>query len=382
MTSLLKAQTSMVDSIINAIKQDEIGNQRKILEISEMVEKINNDVAKESSQLKNSQLVGLLSTYLVFSAMNLQKVESEIISVLTDTYNGKISPLLLSPHQLREEINIIKANLPISHALPTDDENLIELYKLMSVKGAVTKHEVIFEVKIPLVNQQFFELFKAVPVPTIRNGTLIAINPEKSYLATDAHRDEYILFQPEDISRCLKPKNDEYIGRNQRSKLQRNAVANPCEVNIFNNHSTANCNLNKIIGSTVWTQLHHQNRWIFATTVDVESSIVCGTERNLIIIKNAGIMEIGSNCVMKNHFVTIHGHFEPSNSIQTSYVRLKNIHSISPPQEIEKILTLTNNTSYKIHLEVLDNIQRQLNESTLKYLHTTYPLHQSSPSCS
>lgn len=238
----------------------------------------------------------------------------------------------------------------------------------MSVKGAVTKHEVIFEVKIPLVNQQFFELFKVVPVPTIRNGTLIAIKPEKSYLATDAHRDEYILFQPEDISRCLKPKNDEYICRNQRSKLRRNAVANPCEVNIFNNHSTANCNLNKIIGSTVWTQLHHQNRWIFATTVNVESSIVCGTETNLIIIKNAGIMEMGSNCVMKNHFVTIHGHFEPSNSIHTSYVRLKDIHSISPPQEIEKILTLTNTTSYKVHLEVLDNIQRQLNESTLKHL--------------
>ncbi|XP_058987951.1 uncharacterized protein LOC131806981 [Musca domestica] len=171
MTSLLKAQTSIVDSTINVIKQDEIGNQQKIQEISEMVEKINNDVAKESSQLKNSQLVGLLSTYLVFSAMNLQRVESEIISVLTDIHNGKISPLLLSPHQLREEINIIKANLLISHALPTDDENLIELYKLMSVKGAVTKHEVIFEVKIPLVNQQFFELFKVVPVPTIRNGT-------------------------------------------------------------------------------------------------------------------------------------------------------------------------------------------------------------------
>ncbi|XP_058978628.1 uncharacterized protein LOC131802429 [Musca domestica] len=241
MTSLLKAQTLIVDSTINVIKQDEIDNPQKIQEISEIVEKINNNDATESSQLKNSLLVGLLSTYLVFSAMNLQRVKSKII-VLTDTHNDKMSQFLLSSHQLRD---------PISHALPTDDENLIELYKLMSVKGALTKHEVIFEVKIPFVNQQFFELFKEVPVPTIRNGTLIAIKPEKLYLATDAHRDEYILFQPEDISRCLKQKNDEYICRNQRSKLRRNAVANPCEVNIFNNHSTTNCNLNNIIGSTV-----------------------------------------------------------------------------------------------------------------------------------
>ncbi|XP_073841407.1 uncharacterized protein [Musca autumnalis] len=156
MTILLKNQTSIIDSTINIIKRDEISNQRKIQEISEMVDRIKNDDAKESSQLSNSQLVGLLSTYLTLSAINLQRVDSEIISVLTDTHNGKISPLLLSPHQLKEEISVIKANLPISHALPTAGDNLIELYKLMSVKGAVTKYEVIFEVKVPLVNQQFF----------------------------------------------------------------------------------------------------------------------------------------------------------------------------------------------------------------------------------
>ncbi|XP_073831613.1 uncharacterized protein [Musca autumnalis] len=368
MSILLKNQTSIIDSTINIIKQDEISNQRKIQEISEMVDRIKNDVAKESSQLSNSQLVGLLSTYLALSAINLQRVDSEIISVLTDTHSGKISPLLLSPHQLKEEISVIKANLPISHALPTAGDNLIELYKLMSVKGAVTKYEVIFEVRIPLVNQQFFELFKVIPVPTIKNDTLIAIQPETSYMATDAHRDEYILFQSEDISRCLKPKDGEYICKNQQSKLRRNAAVNPCEINVFNNHSTTNCKLNRIIGTAAWSQLHRQNSWIFATTADIESSIVCGTETSLITIKNTGIMEIGSNCVMKNNFVTIHGHFEASNSLRASYVRLRDIHYISSPQEVERVLTRTNTTAYKVRLEELENIQRQLNESTLKHL--------------
>uniref|UniRef100_A0A1I8MJ21 Ion transport domain-containing protein n=1 Tax=Musca domestica TaxID=7370 RepID=A0A1I8MJ21_MUSDO len=79
---------------------------------------------------------------------------------------------------------------------------------------------------------------------------------------------------------------------------------------------------------------------------------------------------MGSNCAIKNDFVTIQGHFEASNSIHTSYVRLKYIHSISPPQEIEKILMPTHTTSYKVHPEVMDNIQLQLNESTHTYWHS------------
>ncbi|XP_058982640.1 uncharacterized protein LOC131804174 [Musca domestica] len=333
-----------------------------------MIDKHNNDIAEESAQFNNSQLFGLLSTHLMLSAIKLQITQAEIINVLTDTHHGKISPLLLAPHQLKEEISVIKANLPISHALPTSGDNLIQLYKLMSVKGAVTKYEIIFEVKIPLVNQQFFELFKIVAVPTIQNDTLIAIQPETEYISTDAHREEYILVKSEDISSCLKPNDDEYICRNQQSKLKKNALVNPCEINIFYNQSTSNCRLHKITGTAVWSQLHHQNKWIFATTADIESSMVCGSETNLIIIKNSGIMEIGPTCVIKNKFVTIHGHFAASSSLHTSYVRLKGIQYISRQEEIEKVSTNTNTTSYKIHQEELDNIQKHLHESTLKHL--------------
>lgn len=64
----------------------------------------------------------------------------------------------------------------------------------MNAKGAVTKNEVILEVKIPLVHQQLFEIFNILPVPTIKNNTLIAIKPDLLYFATDAHRDFFYLF--------------------------------------------------------------------------------------------------------------------------------------------------------------------------------------------
>uniref|UniRef100_A0A1B0BQR6 DUF5641 domain-containing protein n=1 Tax=Glossina palpalis gambiensis TaxID=67801 RepID=A0A1B0BQR6_9MUSC len=81
----------------------------------------------------------------------------EIINVITDAYNGRICPLLLSPHQLNGELTLFKGHLPTLHALSMENDNLIELYKLV-----------------------------------IRNETLITIISDNSYLAINAHRDEYI----------------------------------------------------------------------------------------------------------------------------------------------------------------------------------------------
>ena len=68
--SLLKNQTSIIDSTINVIKRDEINTHQKIREILKMIDKHNNDIAEESAQFNNSQLFGLLSTHLMLSAIN------------------------------------------------------------------------------------------------------------------------------------------------------------------------------------------------------------------------------------------------------------------------------------------------------------------------
>lgn len=83
----------------------------------------------------------------------------------TDAHNGRISPLLLSPHQLKGELTLMKSRLSTLHALPIEDDKLIELYKIMSVNDTATKNEVVFEIKLPLVDS--FDLFRIVPLITI-----------------------------------------------------------------------------------------------------------------------------------------------------------------------------------------------------------------------
>ncbi|GBP17501.1 Envelope fusion protein [Eumeta japonica] len=106
------------------------------------------------------------------------RIETELVAALTHSNHGKISPLLLTPKQLRREIAKIKGHLPIGLSLPVEDT---ELYKMMSVKGAVAQESAIFMIELPLVNQEHFELFKVIFIPTEINYRAIAIKTNAEY---------------------------------------------------------------------------------------------------------------------------------------------------------------------------------------------------------
>lgn len=162
---------------------------------------------------------------------------------------------------------------------------------------------------------------------------LIAINPDITYIATNAQkrwiRPVYVKWHVE----LYESNDDEYLCTNQQSKIRQNANNKPYELSMFNNHSIINCNINKILKPMVCTQLKHKNKWIFSTTLDIETSMVSGLKTTLITLKGTGLMEIGLNCEFKNSVMTIQGHFAVSNSIYTSQIRLKHLNAISKPPE-------------------------------------------------
>lgn len=358
---LLKNQTSIIDSTVNIIKQDEFSTQEQLKEI---VEKIN-VIAKEAKEASQIELLSLLATQLTLTALNLQRIEKEIIDVLTDAHHEKISPLLLSPHQLLHELTTIKAHLPIQRTLPIEDDNLVKIYKLMRVNGAVTKDEVLFEIRLPLVDQQFLELLKVIPVPTVQNNALVSINPDEPFLAVNSHRDEFIPFTDNDLTSCIISEKNTYICHNKQLRFKKDA--NSCEINILNSLNTANCNLTRLAHNSTWTQFKNPNKWIFATTTKIEISAVCGTNVSHKILRGTGIMQIEPNCIIKTNLLTIQGHFDASNSLHTSYVQFKRINEISTPQEIKRILTNTTNQD-EGHLNQLNELQKQLKESTIIHL--------------
>lgn len=160
--------------------------------------------------------------------------------------------------------------------LPIDDSNLLEFYKIMSIKGAVTKSHIIFVTELPLVSQQEFTLYKLIPIPTRINNRTLVIMPDAEFLASSTHRDEYVVLNSNQFDKCTTVMDDLFLCRDLQVKIDRNSDNYSCELALFNNKTSQNCNLHQVHNGLLINPMHQLNHWVYATTESTELTAVCG----------------------------------------------------------------------------------------------------------
>ncbi|XP_055920727.1 uncharacterized protein LOC129952226 [Eupeodes corollae] len=142
--SMLKNQTSVIDSTINIIKHDQLEVRNRINMLQNQANEIIGRIGNTTDQLRVFQIFTTLAMQLMMMASNLQRIEGTILKTLTDVHYGNINPLLLSPTQLKAEIMNIKNHLPLSQKLPFEQEDLLQFYKISTTKGGSARKHLIF----------------------------------------------------------------------------------------------------------------------------------------------------------------------------------------------------------------------------------------------
>lgn len=352
--ALIKNQTSIIDSTINVLKRDHSEAERKFKEIDNQVNQLINRInhtGEDSYELKINQFFISLSIQLSLIVMNLQKTQATIIDVLTDIHHGRISPILVTPQQISRELTIIKEHLPTSLRLPTDQRDLIQIYKTMTAASRIVKNHVIIKINIPLVNVERFDLFKMIPIPAVTNGTLIAIQPCSVYIALNSHKDHYYTITPEELLSCMSTENQNYLCHQSHPLYHKIGTICSCEASLINNTPYDKCNIQRVENSPVWVQLTNPNQWIYAVKEPIIANALCREEITPLTLNNSGLIKIPPDCVIKHDLLTIQGlHTYPS-SIRTSYQKLNDLANINIPMHSTSMIN--NSTSYKIQREQL-----------------------------
>uniref|UniRef100_T1PDA3 Envelope fusion protein n=1 Tax=Musca domestica TaxID=7370 RepID=T1PDA3_MUSDO len=363
---LLKNQTSIIDSTINIIRKDEDTIQRNFGNIQVEMNLLANKVKKEEDVEKATQSIMFLTAQLMLLSSRLKHIEDNLIDVLTDAHHGRISPLLLTPHQLLQELQTIKAHIPPSRALPIREDNVPDFFKLMKSKGRVMKNHIIFEIRLPLVDLQQYDLFKMVPVPMLRSGRFISIALKSTLLAANVHRDEFISLTAEEMKSCIHTTNDVYICDNQ-TKFNKGDRSHLCEVNFILNKSSEACDLESTMHHQTWRQMEQKYKWMFTLVNSTELSFVCGTKMTHLEVQGAGTLEIGPDCILKDNTFAIYGHYENKTTVHTSYLRLKPLDSIISSSKLV-LLNKTLNSTYETHASELVTLHQQLKTIEIGHL--------------
>lgn len=168
---LIKNQTTIAESTVNIFKESAESIRKKFIRVDHQLNYLNDLLtAKDhiTHQTNISSTLSLLSTQLTLAIMNYQNQQDAILEVILASHTGKIHPLLLTPKQLKEQIKLIRHEIPTSIMIPGDEtpEGLVQLYKIMTSMARIVGNYVIIDTKLPLPDREEFQIFNVIPVPT------------------------------------------------------------------------------------------------------------------------------------------------------------------------------------------------------------------------
>jgi len=312
LADMIKNQTSVINTTLNVVKKDTNAIVLKINQLQTEANQISKEVVEVKKHINSLEIYTEISTQLALLAADLQRLEDDIFDTLIGVRHGKISPLLISPQQLKQEITKIKEHLPDSLHLPFNQNDVIHMYNLMSSECGVSTDHVIFIIRLPLTNNEIFQLFNIIPIPAIVNDTMVEIQPETSLLAATPHRDQYFALTKEALNSCkaIKRDSNQLLCSDKEPKYHQDAQAFSCEFQLLKNGTDKDCILKATKTEAIWIPLEHTNQWIFGTKYSTKVSAVCTNNgaSEIIDLEGSSLITLQNDCTLKHHAATIQAH--------------------------------------------------------------------------
>nr|XP_043069540.1 uncharacterized protein LOC122322153 [Drosophila bipectinata] len=310
---LLQNQTSLVDSTINVVKRDEIAYAKRF----NLIESQMNAIIKD-----NYHWYITLTSQLTLLATNLHRMQNEIIKVLTDVRHNTISPLLLSPRQLKEQCDQIRDHLKPDQMLPVSQENILMAYKMMQAEGTIVDNHVIIKITVPLISTEVLHIYKLTPIPAANVYGFHLFKIKTPFIAINNYRDKFVDMTTEDIANCYPKSINDFICHSKQSMF---STEMSCEMQLFHNKTDTSCHLEITNKTFIWQEMHKKNQWIFATRTPIKLSAVCTDGTSDIWLRNTGLLTARAGCTIRNSLITVISQTGIETSTLISYARFGEI---------------------------------------------------------
>ncbi|KAJ8723327.1 hypothetical protein PYW08_003239 [Mythimna loreyi] len=304
---LWKNQTSVVEAEYNILKRTEktIDTQYKLinrhLNLLDQATKQIQLQSKTTSILQEFTLAAMATTNMIH---NLKRVQDTLIDTLADIYHSKINMHLLTPEQLSNELQIISGQISKELTLPINNiqSDLYEIYKHLKIKARMSKEYFIFEISVPLISRDSFQLYHLIPVPLQVGKDMISITPLADYIATNLMRDSYIEIKNDDLQTCTY-QDKSYICQ-LRGPIKRLGP----EEKFCQTEQIGICQPKKETCKNMWLQLHDLSSYLYFACDTYTFTIICDNETRTRRVSKAGLIQLDKECIAKGHDITLYSY--------------------------------------------------------------------------
>ncbi|XP_063384399.1 uncharacterized protein LOC134670516 [Cydia fagiglandana] len=296
---VIKSTISTFNSSINKVTENENHLLENIKTLHSIMETISNSNDKLEIKSQTNSLLNSLESIILTLSLDIDDISNAVLFAKLNI----LHPTVLSPHQLYNELDKNRHNLPKHNELPVSltIQNIHEIIDLSKLICYYHSNRVIVVVKIPLVLPQVYNLYNVVPLPTpydiTKPDTYALIAPTDSYVAITKDHMFYSLIN--DIKKCQVISEKCYVCALTNVY---STIANPICETVFLTEAV------KTLPEICTTRLIHGvidvfhkikgNRWIFVQSEPGKCHITCNNQPDDIevVLFGTGILTLPKTC--------------------------------------------------------------------------------------
>ena len=319
--NLWRNQTSIVEAEYNLLKRTEANMQKQHKMINQHLinlEIATNALSKQMSygeQVSEFTISSMSATNLI---NHLRNIQDTLIDTITSVYNGRINIHLIDPQQLQEQLNIISGQLPKELTLPIDNiqTNTANIYHLLKVKARITDQYLIFEIKIPLINRESYDLYSVYSIPHIQDNNMITILPIENHVAINIQKDSYIPIPYKDLEQCIQHVSPTYLCQFKSPVYHMKSSKNLC---IKDDKETEKCKTKVSTCQNKFISLRKTNQYLHFCCKQCKILILCNEQVNVHQLSGTNIINIEQGCLVKTENYTVYTHKHQESRVDIKY---------------------------------------------------------------
>lgn len=359
--NLFKSQTSIAESTINIIKRDEKTITEQFRRIKQQMQLIENSTNTAVTELNRAQTISDLALYTLMIMNNYETTQKMLLDMVMDSRSGNINPLLITPAQLQGQIDQIRDKLPNTVVLPesSSHDDILLIYHLMSATVAVMAQTIILRIKIPLIYNENFQLYKLNSVPILHEEKFSWIIPSTPYLVVNLKRDQFYPINVFEFDKCKLVHDGTYLCQQHHPIYNLQSKESHCEMQLLRHEQNLppTCNIKITAIEPTWIQLARPNTWIYVLNDEFTFDVICNKQVFNTKLRNSGILNLDRSCSINLPSMTLRSKHTTSTSMNTSFIPTVNL-----TQQLDAYLrTHILNSSHLDDIQLL-NHQIELNE--------------------
>nr|ABA56488.1 Iris [Drosophila orena] len=254
-----------------------------------------------------------IKRHLHLLGSRLKSSQNAITEALVSAHQRKLSPLVLS-------INQLQANISWTRRLPFEKYSLRDIYLLASVVPVHEGNHVVFQITVPLIDAEIFNIYRLTPIPRLNNDEIQLVDTKTPYLGVNGHLDRY--FPLQNLDDCIELGEERFVCTVYITyRIGDDSWA--CSLAAIRNQSSGACTFRQVREKSLWTPMVAPNSWMVALTKELTLTGVCSGERQELRINGSGILSIRSGCVVRSPTVILQGETQKRMPSRKGYASLQ-----------------------------------------------------------